>query len=158
MPAGRGRGPVGLNHVGHRLLLEGRYADAETYLRRAVALRPGYAYAQYNLGWCLLAQGKAAAALGPLQESAARQPERAEPLEKLAEAYRLLNDAERAEQAARRARELRGHGGMGDATPAGPVRSAVDGGSWVGSTDQREQRFLSEWRALKLARVNTTGQ
>lgn len=151
-------GAVGLNSIGFRLIRQGRYAEAEPYLRRAVAQNPNFAYAQYNLGCSLLAQGKASQALGPLQHSAAQQPERWEPQEKLAEAYRRLDDDNRAAAAATRAKHLRRHRRSGHAFPvigpktaiAIPVRSAVDSGSWRGSTDRKEERYLTEWRATKL--------
>src|SRR5258705_15526 len=54
----------------------GRPGEAEPLLRKAVALDPGFAYAQYNLGWSLLEQGKAREALGPLRRTAAQQPDR----------------------------------------------------------------------------------
>lgn len=150
-------GAAGLNAIGFRLIRQGRYAEAEPYLRRAVARDPNYAYAQYNLGWSLLAQGKASQALGPLQHSAAQQPERWEPQEKLAEAYRRLADEDRAAAASSRARHLRRHRQSGYAFPAVgvrsaqilPIRSAVDSGSWRGSTDRKEERYLTEWRAMR---------
>lgn len=48
--------------------------------RKALVLRPGWAFAQYNLGVALLANGEYAPAVEPLQESARQQPDRPEPL------------------------------------------------------------------------------
>ena len=154
---GSGKGAAGLNTIGFRLIRQHQYAEAEPYLRRAVAKDPNYAYAQYNLGCCLLSEGKPSQALGPLQRSAAQQPERWEPQEKLAEAYRRLNDDERAKAASARAKRLRRNHRSGRAFPssgpnaaqAAPVRSAIDSNSWRGSTDPKEQRFLTEWRAMR---------
>ena len=70
---------------------------------------PNRAYAQYNLGWSLLSQGKAREALGPLHRTAAQQPDRWEPQHRLAQAYARLGDAARARQAEERARYLRAH-------------------------------------------------
>lgn len=118
-----GGSPAVLNRRGHSLLKQGRYAEAEPYLRGAVRRRPGYAYAQYNLGWSLLRQGKARAALGPLQITAAQQPGRWEPQQRLGEAYARLGDPERAAAAFARARSLRS-GGRTSRTVSRRVRVA----------------------------------
>ena len=145
---------VSLNLAGWRLIQQGRYAEAEPLLRRAVRLSPGHAYAQYNLGWSLLAQGKAREALGPLHTTAAQQPGRWEPQSKLAAAYRALGDRRRASNHAERARELRsgsrvggrpgrsrrGDARVGSATPVAGAESRVSPVAWVGSTNAAEER------------------
>jgi hypothetical protein len=100
-------GPVALNSIGHRLQQQGRYAEAEPYLRRAVEKRSGYAYAEYNLGEALLRQGKTREALEHLQKTAAQQPDRWEPRARLAEAYAVLGQKDRAAQYSAEAKQLR---------------------------------------------------
>jgi predicted Zn-dependent protease len=96
-----------LNLRAYRLLQRGRHTEAEPLLRRALALRPGYAYALYNLGWSLVEQGRAREALAPLRRTAALQPGRWEPQQRLADAYAVLGDQDAAASAAARAHALR---------------------------------------------------
>jgi Flp pilus assembly protein TadD len=95
-----------LNARAYRLQRAGRHAEAEPLLRRAVALDPDFAFAQYNLGWSLLEQGKARAALGPLRRTAVQQPHRWEPQLRLGQAYKKLGDLARARAAYQKARAL----------------------------------------------------
>jgi Flp pilus assembly protein TadD len=101
------RSAEALNAQGYRLLRQGRYRDAEPLLREAVRLKPGYAYAQYNLGWSLVAQGKAREALKPLHTTARQQPRRWEPQRRLAQAYQQLGESEKARAHSSRAQALR---------------------------------------------------
>jgi Flp pilus assembly protein TadD len=96
-----------LNLRAFRLQKQGRHAEAEPLLRRALQKRPDFPYAQFNLGTSLLAQGKAQEALEPLQRTAAAQPGRWEPQQKLAQAYERLGDTEKAQEAYARSRSLR---------------------------------------------------
>jgi predicted Zn-dependent protease len=96
-----------LDARGYRLLRRGQAATAEPLLREAVRRNPGYAYAQYNLGWSLLEQGKAREALTPLRRTAAQQPNRWEPHHRLAQAYARLGEHEKAREAEARAQALR---------------------------------------------------
>jgi predicted Zn-dependent protease len=95
-----------LNERAYRLQLRGRHREAEPLLRRALQLDPDYAHAQYNLGWCLVAQGKAREAVDWLLRTARRQPDRWEPYLRLAEAYEQLGQKARAAAAYARARLL----------------------------------------------------
>jgi predicted Zn-dependent protease len=101
---------VALNARAYRLQRTGRHTEAEPLLREAVKRRPGYAYAQYNLGWSLVAQGKPREALGPLRRTAAQQPHRWEPQYRLGQAYEQLGEMEKARAAYARASALRRRG------------------------------------------------
>ena len=107
-PEGGGNAET-LNSRAYRLQREGRHAEAEPLLREALRKHPNYAYAQDNLGWSLLEQGKARAAVGPLERTASAQPRRWEPQERLAQAYERLGMKDRAAAARARAAALR-HG------------------------------------------------
>jgi predicted Zn-dependent protease len=96
-----------LNLRAYWLQQRGQHRAAEPLLRRALALRPGYAYALYNLGWSLVEQGRPREALRPLQHTASLQPHRWEPQQRLAEAYAALGQREASAAAAARARLLR---------------------------------------------------
>ncbi len=101
---------VSLNAQAYRLQKRGRHATAELLLRRALELKPDYPYALYNLGWSLVAQGKAREALAPLHQTAAKQPERWEPYQRISEAYAQLGLPEKAAAYAIKADGLRrGH-------------------------------------------------
>lgn len=118
----RERSAAELNSQGHRLLLRGQFAQAEPLLRRAISGRPSnptYSYALYNLGWSLMAQGKASEAIRPLRRSAELQPERWEPVERLAEAYKQAGWKDHAEETYARARELRAGRRRGSGAPSG---------------------------------------
>lgn len=69
---------------------------------RALAIRPGWAFAQYNLGVARLANGEYLAAVEPLHESARQQPDRVEPLVALGLA---LMGSERFDEAAAACRQ-----------------------------------------------------
>jgi predicted Zn-dependent protease len=151
------------------LLKRGRFSEAEAPLRTAVRLRPSYGYALYNLGWCLLEQSRAREAIEPLRESAALQPGRWEPQQKLSEAYVQLGNHDLAFEARARARELRGatRGRRAQVRPKGPatqvaVRMMVGDSAWVGSTDRREARYLQERQEWRLQEAmgggKTTGE
>jgi len=105
-PARAGGTAAALNARAYRLQKAGRHVEAEPLLREAVRRDPSRAYAQYNLGWSLLSQGKAREALGPLRRTAAQQPERWEPQLRLAQAYAQLGESEKARSAFARARSL----------------------------------------------------
>jgi Flp pilus assembly protein TadD len=72
-----------------------------------VELKPNFPYALYNLGTALLEQGKFRDAVGPLEKTAALQPTRWEPQQRLAETYAALGNLKRSRAAAERARDLR---------------------------------------------------
>jgi predicted TPR repeat methyltransferase len=106
-----------------------------------VAARPGDAVSLRNLGQALCALGDAAAALAPLRQAAALQPQAAEPWLALAHALREAGDREAAAQAAAaalahgdavlaaQARFLLaalGHGTVPDRAPAQYVRDLFD--------------------------------
>lgn len=142
-----------LNNRAYRLQKQGRHADAEPLLRRALELDPSHAYARYNLGWCLLEQGKASEALPHLKITAAQQPGRWEPQQRLSEAYSRLGDRKRAAVAAEKARSLRGdrrQGALKGGVPTGdtqPVEKLAGGaGPWRESTDRREDAWFQEVR------------
>lgn len=67
--------------------------------RKALALKPDWAFAQYNLGAALLADGQYPEAVEPLRRSAEQQPERPEPLAALGLALLGAGKAEEAIQA-----------------------------------------------------------
>jgi tetratricopeptide (TPR) repeat protein len=149
-----------LNSRAYGLLRRGRYAEAEPLLRQALRANPNYAYALYNLGWSLVGQGKGREAIEPLRESAALQPGRWEPQQRLSEAYEQIGNSVLAFEARARARELRGSRRRALAIPGrqkvdrpGPrvaVRMQIGETAWVGSTDRREAEYLrarQEWRA-----------
>jgi len=140
-----------LNSTGHRLLLQGRYAEAEPLLRRAVALgsaMPTRGYTLYNLGWCLLARGKAEEAVEPLRRSAELQPSRWEPQQRLGEAYERLGKDESAKAAFARAKDLRGgrysrERGSRDRAAAPPaVRTLLTDAAYQATYYRREELFL----------------
>jgi predicted Zn-dependent protease len=145
---------MALNNRAYRLQRQGRHAEAEPLLRRALALDPNSAYAQYNLGWSLLEQGRAREAIAPLRRTAALQPGRWEPQQRLAEAYSQLGQRERTAEALARARALRADQGLRpqdldavtrrDAVP--PARS-VDGES-AAALNLRGYRLLRRSLAL----------
>jgi len=54
-------------------------STAVTAAQKALELTPGWAHAQYNLGFAFLVNGQYVAAIAPLQKSAAQQPDRPEP-------------------------------------------------------------------------------
>jgi predicted Zn-dependent protease len=114
-----GESAMALNNRAYRLQRQGRHAEAEPLLRRALALDPDNAYAQYNLGWSLVAQGKAREALVPLQRTAALQPDRWEPQRRPAQTYEQLGQTKRAAAAYARARAL-GYGRRSAARAATP--------------------------------------
>jgi tetratricopeptide (TPR) repeat protein len=96
-----------LNARAYRLQKQRRHAEAEPLLRRALELDPNFPYALYNLGWSLVAQGRAREALEPLKRTAAMQPRRWEPYQRLSEAYAMLGEADKAAAYARDATYLR---------------------------------------------------
>jgi tetratricopeptide (TPR) repeat protein len=138
---------VTLNNRAYRMQRIGRHRAAEPLLREALRQRPGYAYALYNLGWSLVEQGRAREAVDPLRRTAALQPNRWEPQQRLAEAYRLLGRESDAAAAARRARELRfGRRSTSRAAPrdraeAPAPRTAITARAWLGSTSRAEERL-----------------
>lgn len=82
------------------------YADAISAAERALSLEPDWAYAQYNLGLALLAQGEYGKAVEPLRRSMEQQPERPEPAAALGLAYVGLSEWDKAVAVCRTAREL----------------------------------------------------
>lgn len=57
-----------------------QYADAVTSARKALALRPQFVYAEYNLGWALLNTNEWPAAKSHLEVNSKALPDRPEPL------------------------------------------------------------------------------
>jgi len=127
-------GAATLNSRAYQLQRQGRHREAEALLRQAVKRDPRHPYAQYNLGWSLVEQGKAREALDPLRRTASQQPGRWEPQERLAQAYRQLGDREKAAQAEARARALRS-----GRRARGSVRARVAGSRAV-YRDQSDER------------------
>jgi tetratricopeptide (TPR) repeat protein len=152
-------GAITLNSRAHRLQRQGRHEEAEPLLREALRKKPDYAYAQYNLGWSLVQQGKSKEAVLYLKRSSEAQPKRWQPLDKLAEAYEQMGQKRKAEEARQRVEELRGsrhrRSGRkerekpteeGAARPAQQIRSAVAPAAWQQSTDRREDAWFQEKR------------
>ncbi len=96
-----------LNLRAYRLLQQDRYEDAEPLLWRALKARPDFPYAQYNLGWSLVGQGKAKQAVRVLEHAIRQQPDRWEPYERLGDAYSMLGDTDRADDLYRQSWERR---------------------------------------------------
>jgi tetratricopeptide (TPR) repeat protein len=153
-------GAITLNSKAHRLQRQGHHDEAEPLLREALRKKPDYAYAQYNLGWSLVRQGKSKEAVLYLKRSSDAQPKRWEPLDKLAEAYEQMGQKQKAEETRQRVQELRGDrrhrsgrrrerekpAEEGAARTAKPVRSAVAPAAWQQSTDRREDAWFQEKR------------
>ncbi len=74
-------------------ILRARYAEAESYAREAVALRPNYALAYNNLAIACLNQGKNALARFAMDKAIACEPENAEYQKNAAELTRVLADS-----------------------------------------------------------------
>jgi TolA-binding protein len=134
---------VALNDEGYRLLRAGRFREAEPLLRQALELNPDYAYAQYNLGWCLVEQGKGRDALPYLRRTAEQQSERWEPQARLAEAYEQAGETAKAEQARERAAALRRGLKPSDRGAAVGIKSRLSDEAWHGAFDAREEAFLT---------------
>jgi len=154
-----------LNSEAHRLQRQGRHQEAEPLLREALRKRPDYPYAEYNLGWSLVRQGKSRDAVLYLKKSSQAQPRRWEPLDKLADAYQQLGDRKKAEAARSRAQELKGtprrkKDHVGDRASGGEpeVRSAVAPAAWQQSTDRREEAWFQERRELAPVRAADGGE
>jgi hypothetical protein len=114
-----------INLRGYRLILSSRAEEAERVLRAGLELEPTRrvrGMLLHNLGWSLIEQGKARAAVPLLRESAELTPYRPEPYERLAEAYRRLGRERDEWEALRRAAELRG-----EAAPAARRRASTGG-------------------------------
>jgi len=98
----------------------------------------------------LLEQGKAAEAIPHLERTAAQQPGRWEPQQRLAEAYARVGDRKRATLAPEKARSLRSGRRSNAAVPAAVAAPVVmltgDGGTWRQSTDKREDAWFQESR------------
>jgi TolB-like protein/tetratricopeptide (TPR) repeat protein len=60
--------PAAYEWLGYMRERTGRLAEAEAAHRKVLAISPTYAYAHFSLGWTLLAQGKADAALAEMQQ------------------------------------------------------------------------------------------
>ena len=156
--ASRDESPDRLNNRAYRLQRQGRHAEAEPLLRQALKRNPRSAYAQYNMGWSLLSQGKPRQALGHLRRTAKQQPGRWEPHQRLAEAYERVGDREKAAEARARARALRSGRRRRRSTTtdrtslptrafptvaaAPAVQSSVAPVAWQQSTDRREEAWL----------------
>ncbi|HTE18265.1 MAG TPA: tetratricopeptide repeat protein [Armatimonadota bacterium] len=153
--ASRDETPDRLNNKAYRLQRQGRHAEAEPLLRQALKRNPRSAYAQYNMGWSLLSQGKPRQALGHLRRTARQQPGRWEPQQRLAEAYERVGDREKAAEARARARELRSGRrrrstdrsslptrAFPTVASAPAIRSSVGPAAWQQSTDRREEGWL----------------
>lgn len=162
-------GAITLNSRAHRLQRQGRHEEAEPLLREALRKKPDYAYAQYNLGWSLVQQGKSKEAVLYLKRSSEAQPKRWQPLDKLAEAYEQMGQKRKAEEARQRVEELRGdrhrRSGRGKeraktteegARPVKEIRSAVAPSAWQQSTDRREEAWFQEKREAVASPVAVT--
>jgi tetratricopeptide (TPR) repeat protein len=73
-PAGAEQGYLQAREEADTLLAEGRAADAEAALRRALAARPGDAATLVDLGHAAYEQGRSQEALERLREAAAQDP------------------------------------------------------------------------------------
>jgi hypothetical protein len=157
-------GPVALNGRAYRLQQQGRHREAEPLLRQALRKKPGYAYAQYNLGWSLVRQGRAREALDPLKRTSARQPRRWEPHARLAEAYERLGDHEKAAYHRSRSRSLRSgrskragdRASVAPSPPVGPgaqpqVKVMLSDVAAMQSTDRLEAKYLELRQESRLA-------
>jgi tetratricopeptide (TPR) repeat protein len=82
------------------------YKDAADAARKALALKPDWAHAQYNLGLALLADGQYAEAEAPLRRSAEQQAERPEPRAALGLALLGAGRADEAIAACRQAKQV----------------------------------------------------
>lgn len=82
------------------------FTGAMQAAEKALALKPGWPYAQYNLGVALLADAQYADAVEPLRRSMEQQPDRAEPAAALGLAYVGIGEEEKAIQVCRKAKEL----------------------------------------------------
>ena len=65
---------VALNYLGAVLAREGKPVEGITYLKKALAIRPGYAEAHNDLGTALVSQGKLDEAVASFQKALAIQP------------------------------------------------------------------------------------
>lgn len=137
-----------LNLRAYRLQKQGRHAEAEPLLREALRKRPEFPYAQYNLGWSLVSQGKPGEAILYLKKTSRAQPDRYEPLDKLAEAYERLGKKSDAERARAKAKALRKSRGKERAAGGERAKVAVAPVAWRQSTDHREDAWLRERREL----------
>lgn len=156
-----------LNARAFRLQRQGRHSEAEPLLREALRKKPNHAYAQYNLGWSLVRQGKSKEAVLYLKRTSRAQPKRWEPLDKLADAYDQMGDKARAAEARERMQELRGgrrsrrsgrtrsqDRAHAPTPPAAEPETALSPAGWQQSTDRREEAWLQEKRAgLPIARA-----
>jgi tetratricopeptide (TPR) repeat protein len=84
-----------------------RLDEAETRFRESLAADPGFAPAHYQLGLVLEKTGRPAAAVAEVEEAARLDPGSAEAQYALARLYRRAGEAEKAEDALRRFRELK---------------------------------------------------
>lgn len=122
----RVQAPIVAFDAGARLLDDGNPAAALPILRKAAAERPGFALAQYGLGFALLRLDSAGQALGPLREAVRLDSENAEFVEQLGAAYFDLRQWDGAIASFARATRL-------DSTD---WRAAVNGGLALLNTEQ----------------------
>jgi predicted O-linked N-acetylglucosamine transferase (SPINDLY family) len=97
---------VAQNDIGLRLFELGAIGDAETCLRRAIALAPGNALAHANLGKVLEAQGQTDAALVSLQQATQVNPQLAGAFANMGGLLNAQRQFRAAEEACRRALAL----------------------------------------------------
>jgi tetratricopeptide (TPR) repeat protein len=84
--------PNALNFVGYTMVELGRdLPQAETYLSRAVSLKPDDAFILDSYGWLLYRQGKRREAMKSLEKAFAAKPEEAVIAEHLADVYVALD-------------------------------------------------------------------
>ena len=82
-------------------------AEAISSLRKAIALRPGFAEAHYNLGFVLWTQGSFDEALASLQQAVTIKPQYAEAWIVMGSIHGVLGRLDQAEACCRRAIQLR---------------------------------------------------
>src|SRR5574343_1147420 len=97
---------VAQNDIGLRLFELGAIAQAETCLRRAIALAPGNALAHANLGKVLEVQGQAEAALTSLQQATRLNPQLAGAFANMGGLLNAQRQFQAAEESCRRALAL----------------------------------------------------
>ena len=81
-----------LSNLGLLLMNQGRFREAQAYLRRSVSLDGSNAVAWMNLGFLHLRMGQYALAIGPLKEAFERNPKLYNAAAALAKCYAALDD------------------------------------------------------------------
>lgn len=134
--------PPILWRLGVALQRQGRLPEARDAYVRATELDPRFAMGHRNAGQALLALGDVEGALHHLEAAARLAPGDGAVYAALAQAYRRLGDAERAKQAADRAREREPMYNVPD-----PVRDAVRAAAVDSSTAyERAKKLIHDGR------------